>query len=221
MLVAPCSLLVARCSRALGSLLSALCSLLSALCSLLSALCSLLSALCSLLFALCSSLRGRYCSAVTMRWLAGAVVVVLFPLGMVIQAGGAGASRFKVFTVEVSEAGFNPGTCQISRDNYVQFKNVGRGPIRVIRDGSGGTLTFDSGELKPGQVSNQDFFPHGGTAKFYDYARPNNSLTVVLPVWSPEWDESCEPVPGLNPIPGFDCIQKANCAVLPSVASDR
>ena len=156
-----------------------------------------------------------------LRWLAGTVMVGLLAVGMLAQAGGVGASRFKVFTVEVSEAGFNPSTCQISRDNYVQFKNMGRGSIRVIRYGSGGTLTFDTGELKPGQVSNQDFFPHGGTAKFYDYARPNNYLTVILPVWSPEWDEFCDPKPELRPIPAFDCTEKANCAVLPAVASDR
>jgi hypothetical protein len=156
-----------------------------------------------------------------LRWLAGSVAMVAIGCALLVQAGGAGASRFKVFTVEVSEAGFNPSTCQISRDNYVQFKNVGRSAIRVIRYGSGGALTFDSGQLQPGSVSNQDFFPHGGTAKFFDAARPNNYLTVVLPVWSPEWDEFCDPQPGLKPTPSFDCSARVNCGVLPALASDR
>src|SRR5512141_3192567 len=91
------------------------------------------------------------------------VVVAVVGWGLFVQAGGVGASRFKVFTVEVSEIGFNPPVCQISRDNYIQFKNVGKGAIRVIRHGSGDALTFDSGLLSPGQVSNQDFFPFGSS----------------------------------------------------------
>lgn len=150
-----------------------------------------------------------------------AVVVAMIGAAVLLHADGARASRFKVFTVEVSEAGFNPPVCQISRDNYVQFKNMGRGPIRVIRHGSGDALTFDSGPLKPGGLSTQDFFPHGGTATFHDAARPDHFLSVLLPVWSPEWDEFCDPKPELRPAPRFDCTASANCAVLPALARDR
>lgn len=137
--------------------------------------------------------------------------------------GGAKASRGKVFTVEVSESGFNPQVCRISRDNYVQFKNVGKATRRVIRPGTGADAEpiFDSGDLAPGQTSNQEVFPHGGTAKYYDKYRPEFFVTIVLPVLSPEWDEICAPIAGESPtVPSFGCVVKANCAVLPSLARD-
>ena len=148
-------------------------------------------------------------------------VAVVVAWALVSSIAPAGASRFKVFTVEVTEAGFNPQVCQISRDNYVQFKNTGRRPMRVIRHGSGDALTFDSGTLAPGEVSNQDFFPHGGTATFYDADRPEHFLSVVLPVWTAEWDEFCDPKPELRPVLPFPCQPSGNCAVLPALARDR
>lgn len=138
--------------------------------------------------------------------------------------GGANASRGKLFTVEVSESGFNPQVCRISRDNLVQFKNVGATTRRVILPGTGADAQplFDSGDLAPGQVSNQQLFPHGGTVKFFDKYRPEFSVTVVLPVFTAEWDDICTPL-AVNlppPIP-VSCLVKANCAVLPMLARDR
>lgn len=152
--------------------------------------------------------------------LAWAVVAVLGLVGGSLLPGAdeAGASRFKLFVVEVSEAGFNPSVCKISRDNYVAFKNVGRAPLRVVHQE--GTALFDSGMLTPGETSDAAFFPHGGTADFHDFARPNVTFTVLLPVWSPEWDESCAVNPALTPPPAFDCTPKVNCAVLPALSAD-
>ena len=133
------------------------------------------------------------------------------------------ASRGKVFTVEVSESGFNPQVCRISRDNYVQFKNVGKAPRRVIRPGTGANAEplFDSGDLAPGQTSNQEVFPHGGTVRYSDKYRPEFSVTIVLPVWTPEWEEFCTPAAGVpDAAPRFGCAVRANCAVLPALARD-
>ena len=136
---------------------------------------------------------------------------------------GAYASRGKVFTVEVSENGFNPQVCRISRDNYVQFKNVGKVPRRVIRPGTGANAEpiFDSGDLAPGQTSNQEVFPHGGTARYWDKYRPEFSVTIVLPVWTAEWEDICTPAAGVpGAVPSFGCAVKANCAILPSLSRD-
>ena len=151
-------------------------------------------------------------------------------LTLVVVLGGAfavhdaaRASRGKVFTVEVSESGFNPQVCRISRDNYVQFKNVGKAPRRVIRPGTGANAEpiFDSGDLKPGDISNQEFFPHGGTARYSDKYKPEFSVTIVLPVLTQEWEEFCTPaVGGPTTVPTFGCAVKANCAVLPALARD-
>lgn len=137
--------------------------------------------------------------------------------------GAANASRGKVFTIELSESGFNPQVCRISRDNYVQFKNVGKVPRRVILPGVPASAEpfFDSGDLKPGDTSNQQLFPHGGTVKYYDKYRPEFTVTIVLPVFTAEWEDICAPlVGGPAPTPAFGCTVKANCAVLPSLARD-
>ena len=137
--------------------------------------------------------------------------------------GGASASRGKLFTIEVSETGFNPQVCQISRDNLVQFKNVGTATRRVILPGTGANAEplFDSGDLGPGQLSNQQVFPHGGTVKFFDKYRPEFSVTIVLPVFTAEWDDVCAPlVAGPTPPKSLGCLVKANCAVLPLVARE-
>ena len=136
---------------------------------------------------------------------------------------GANASRGKVFTVEVSERGFNPQVCRISRDNYVQFKNVGTVTRRVIRPGSGlnAEPLFDSGDLKPNDVSRQEIFPYGGTAKYSDKDRPEFSVTIVLPVFTEGWEDICTPAAALpTPPTSFGCVVRANCAVLPSLARD-
>ena len=136
---------------------------------------------------------------------------------------GANASRGKVFTVEVSERGFNPQVCRISRDNLVQFKNVGTVTRRVIRPGSGlnAEPLFYSGDLKPNDVSRQEIFPYGGTAKYSDKDRPEFSVTIVLPVFTEGWEDICTPAAALpTPPTSFGCVVRANCAVLPSLARD-
>ncbi len=140
--------------------------------------------------------------------------------------GAADASRGKVFTVELSERGFNPQLCRISRDNYVQFKNVGTTIRRVILPGVGANAqpAFDSGDLKPGDTSNQQVFPHGGTVKFHDNYKPELTVTVLLPVFTAEWEDICTPLavgPAPTP-PASGCPVKGLCAVvLPSIARDR
>ena len=159
----------------------------------------------------------------TLRAVLAFLMLVTVLGGVFAIPSGANASRGKVFTVEVSERGFNPQVCRISRDNYVQFKNVGTATRRVILPGVGANAEaqFDSGDLAPGQTSNQQVFPHGGTVKYFDKFLPGLSVTIVLPVLTAEWEDICTPAafPPL-PVASFGCTVKAHCAVLPSLARD-
>ncbi|MEO6398553.1 MAG: hypothetical protein ABIP13_08805 [Tepidiformaceae bacterium] len=151
-----------------------------------------------------------------------AMVFAVIGAGFALH-GGASASRGKVFTVEVSETGFNPQVCQISRDNLVQFKNVGTATRRVVLPGTGANPEplFDSGDLGPGQISNPQLFPHGGSVKFFDKYRPELSVTIVLPVFTEAWDDICAPLHAVpTPPKPLGCVVKANCAVLPLVARE-
>lgn len=152
--------------------------------------------------------------------LAALTLTLVLAGGFAVQTA-ANASRGVVFTVEIGDRGFNPQVCRISRDNLVQFKNVGTVTRRVIRPGSGlnAEPLFDSGDLAPGQTSNQEVFPHGGTVKYSDKDRPEFSVTIVLPVFTAEWEDICTPAVALpTPPASFGCVVRANCAVLPQLA---
>ena len=127
---------------------------------------------------------------------------------------------YNVNTVEVSEGGFNPGVCRMNRE-YVQFKNVGSKPIRVIRPGivADPTPLIDTGYLEPGETSNQILIPHGGTTPFYDADNTAHSITVVTPVFVMHWDVICTPDPNFQP-PQPPCRANPHCLRLPLVALD-
>ncbi len=124
-------------------------------------------------------------------------------------------------TVEVSEAGFNPGVCRMNRE-YVRFKNVGKKPIRVIRPGivAGDPPLHDTGYIKPGELSTEFIIPHGGTTVFIDADNPSHSVTVVTPVFVMYWDPICTPDPDYQP-PQPPCRGNAYCLRVPSVSLDR
>jgi hypothetical protein len=132
----------------------------------------------------------------------------------------ASMDQYGVHTVEVSEGGFNPGVCRMNRE-YVQFKNVGSKPIRVIRPGivADPTPLIDTGYLEPGETSNKILIPHGGTTPFYDADEMSHSMTVVTPVFVMSWDPICTPDPNFQP-PQPPCRGNAFCLRLPGVALD-
>ncbi len=127
---------------------------------------------------------------------------------------------YAIHTVEVSEAGFNPGVCRMNRE-YVQFKNVGSKPIRVIRPGivADPTPLIDTGYLEPGETSNKILIPHGGTTPFYDADDTSHSMTVVTPVFVMSWDPICTPDPDFQP-PQPPCRSNPYCLRIPLLASD-
>jgi hypothetical protein len=131
-----------------------------------------------------------------------------------------GTRAYTVQTVEVSEAGFNPGICRMNRE-YVRFRNVGNVPIRVVRPGvvSGDEPLIDTGVLAPGAYSNEILIPHGGSTVFYDFDRPQHSMTVVTPVFVTYWDPICTPDPNYQP-PQPPCRSNPHCLRVAAVSFD-
>lgn len=127
---------------------------------------------------------------------------------------------YTVQTVEVSELGFNPAVCRMNRE-YVRFHNAGATPIRVIRPGvvASDPPLIDTGVLQPGEYSTEIIIPHGGTTVFYDFDRPQHSVTVVTPVWVEHWEPSCTPDPNYTP-PQPPCRTNPYCLRLPVLAAD-
>ena len=127
---------------------------------------------------------------------------------------------YTVQTVEVSELGFNPAVCRMNRE-YVRFHNAGATPIRVIRPGvvASDPPLIDTGVLQPGEYSTEIIIPHGGTTVFYDFDRPQHSVTVVTPVWVEYWEPSCTPDPNYTP-PQPPCRTNPYCLRLPVLAAD-
>jgi len=139
---------------------------------------------------------------------------------MAVPWSGAASQGYATQTVEVSEVGFNPGVCRMNRE-YVQFKNVGSRPIRVIRPGivADPTPLIDTGYLDPGETSARFLIPHGGSTVFYDADNSAHSMTVVTPVFVEYWDPICTPDPDFQP-PQPPCRGNAHCLRIPSVAVD-
>ena len=127
---------------------------------------------------------------------------------------------YTVQTVEVSELGFNPGVCRMNRE-YVRFHNVGATPIRVVRPGvvASDPPLLDTGYVKPGEYSSEIVIPHGGSTVFYDFDRPQHSMTVVTPVFVEHWEPICTPDPDYTP-PQPPCRTNPHCLRLPALAID-
>lgn len=144
---------------------------------------------------------------------------LLASLALAIPWSAAGQG-YTTQTVEVSEAGFNPDVCRMNRE-YVQFKNVGSTPIRVIRPGivADPTPLIDTGYLEPGETSRKILIPHGGTTPFYNADNLAHSMSVITPVFVEYWDPDCTPDPGFQP-PQPPCRDKPHCLRLPVVATD-
>jgi hypothetical protein len=106
-------------------------------------------------------------------------------------------------TIEVSEAGFNPSLCLLSRGDQVFFKNVGGAPRNIVGIFSNDDHFYDSGEIPPGAVSMVGFsgfdFPNR-----WQFSDTHNSLihgVAITPVNSNSQDPSCTPDPALRPAP--------------------
>ena len=149
-----------------------------------------------------------------------ALLTVLAVAGVAIPWSTASTQGYTTQTVEVSEAGFNPGVCRMNRE-YVAFKNVGSTPIRIIRPGivADPTPLIDTGYIEPGETSRKILIPHGGTTPFYDADNLAHSMTVVTPVSVEYWDPICTPDADFQP-PQPPCRGNPHCLRIPGVASD-
>ena len=147
-------------------------------------------------------------------------VLALLALAAVPLVSDRPSRAYEVQTVEVSEAGFNPGVCRMNRE-YVQFKNVGSTPRRVIRPGiiAGDPPLFDTGVIQPGETSNAFIIPYGGSTVFYDAEDSSHFVTVVTPVFVQYWEPICTPDPNYQP-PQPPCRTNPYCLRLPLVGTD-
>ncbi|HMO55531.1 MAG TPA: hypothetical protein PJ994_13575 [Tepidiformaceae bacterium] len=129
------------------------------------------------------------------------------------------AQGYTTQTVEVSEGGFNPDVCQMNRE-FIQFKNVGTTPRRVILPSLiGQPPIFDTGYLEPGQTSISFAMQFPGTFRFYDADNLSNWVSVRTPVFTPTWDVICTPDPSKTPPPP-PCLGVPHCIRVPNVALD-
>lgn len=138
------------------------------------------------------------------------------------------AAQRQTFTIEVSEAGFNPPLCKLSRGDTVLFLNVGATPRRVVfLDPNSHTPLYDTGDFKPNAVSlDYTGFDSPSHWVFLDTRNPAASVIVYTPTFSNSWTPNCTPDPALRPAPGsyvapHDCATAVACLRLASLAADR
>ena len=142
-------------------------------------------------------------------------------------AGRGTAAPRQTWIIEVSELGFNPNVCQLSRGDQVFFKNVGSGPRHIVGTFSNGTTFYDSGEIAPGTTSTLGFsgFDFPNHWMFSDTL--NSSLTgvAITPVNSNTQNPVCTVDPALRPAPGatvpFRCATAVACVHVGAVAADQ
>lgn len=151
------------------------------------------------------------------RTAAALLVLVLAVSPGVIPSGSSRA--LTVETVEVSEAGFNPGVCRMNRE-FIQFRNVGSSTIRIGKPGvTPGDPPFDVRVIEPGELSPRTSIPYGGSTVFIDIDHPDHSLNVITPTFVMYWDPICTPDPNFSP-PQPPCRGNEYCLRLPLVAHD-
>jgi plastocyanin len=111
-------------------------------------------------------------AAVTMAMVGG---VTLF-LGQTTQAAQSDAP----YVIEVSELGFNPAVCNISRADSVVWKNVGKAVHDIAVPQAGSLPPIDiTGDIAPGETSKTAYSPQaGGNFPYFDAHDP--SLTGVI-----------------------------------------
>ncbi len=153
------------------------------------------------------------------RFLPFTSTLALLVLSLSILVGGAGAQGYTTQTIEVSEGGFNPTTCQMNRE-YIRFKNVGNTPRRVILPSQiGQPPIFDTGYLEPGETSISFTMQYPGQFYFYDADNQSNFVSVRTPVFTPTWQVICTPDPAHAPPPPI-CRGNPHCLRMPVVAHD-
>lgn len=99
---------------------------------------------------------------------------------MLFLGGSKPVTAYNQYVVEISDTGFNPEVCNISRDDEVVWKNVGTKVHRVIIPDAGvnSPPLFDTGDIEPGQVSPPAKFTYGGGNTLVDFYNPALRSTV-------------------------------------------
>lgn len=165
------------------------------------------------------SLAPGRLSPMLIRLVPVAALVAVVAMVLAQAPSRTGAQGYTTQTVEVSEGGFNPKTCQMNRE-YIRFKNVGGTPRRVILPSQiGQPPIFDTGYLEPGETSISFTMQYPGTFRFYDADNEANFVTVRTPVFTPTWTVICTPDPAYTPPPPI-CRGNPYCLRMPIVALD-
>ncbi len=159
--------------------------------------------------------------------LVAAMAVVTAITGMRQLAGATGRESDDTYTIDVNETGFTPRSCKINRNDSIRFRNAGTAPRRVIKPDvfANQPPIYDTGLLKPGEVSHDYIFVYGSTEHFFDAADASHEFVVLLPVLVEKWDEVClgnpvaptatPTVPG-SPSPAASASPSASPSATPS-----
>ena len=145
-----------------------------------------------------------------------ALLLATLLAGGVLQAAAEDAPP-ATFTINVSGTGFDPPVCRISRRDRVTWKNTGNLPIRVIwPDPNGPTPLYDSGTLKPGEISLPfSGFEFPGNYAFRDAANSSHVGLVILPTFTNTVQPECTPSVAAPP----PVLPRG--PILPLLAADR
>ena len=121
------------------------------------------------------------------------LAVVLVAAGVHQLAVAAGRDTDDTYTIDVNETGFTPDSCKLNRNDSVRFRNAGTTLRRVVIPDvfPNQPAEFDTGMLKPGEVSYSYSFFAPGHKDFLDAADSSHIFTVNIPVLVEKWDEVC------------------------------
>jgi plastocyanin len=101
------------------------------------------------------------------------------------------------YTIEISDTGVNPATCNISRGDEVVWKNIGSQVHRIIKPDAGvnSPPLFDSGDIAPGETSSPARFDAGSKWPYYDQYNQNIKGMIITPGTAESQAANCSPLP--------------------------
>ncbi len=140
-----------------------------------------------------NTLRPLIAAVALVTALCGAVTLAVF------SGGETPAAAVTRWTVEVNEGGFNPRFCSIVRNDEVQFKNVGKVPIRIFHPEVGGSPPLFDETLEPGAISGAQSFTFGGN--YVVQSEFGDEVTIYNPNTGPGTPGCSKEAPTPTPTP--------------------
>ncbi len=164
---------------------------------------------------------------------AASLVIAVAGTFFVVLGNTERAAANSSFVIEANEFGFNPPVCQMNRDDYFAWKNVGKSVRRIIVPTAGvnSPPLWDTGDILPGETSAKFELTHGTTIHYEDFYDPSLKGTLQTPLYSNSGPVNCSPQaptptptppPAPTPVPKPPrCITSPGCAVAPALSRDE